>query len=151
MLYSARTHPYQYLLDELKYSLLLTSLFWIVLQKARMNWIYRLIGEYFHDVVSYKEAIEKGLILSKYCILNVDINPWICFVQNIDKYTDYKVQAFCERISASAACGGLRGLGVGWWRWLYGRSILYLDNILLKECNICPTDFVRYAVATLIN
>lgn len=71
------------------------------------------IGEYFHDVVSYKEAIEKGLILSKYCILNVDINPWICFVQNIDKNTDYKVQAFCERISASAACGGLRGLGVG--------------------------------------
>lgn len=68
------------------------------------------IGEYFHDVVSYKEAtycIEKGLILSKYCILNVDINPWI------DKYTDYKVQAFCERISASTACGGLRGLGVG--------------------------------------
>lgn len=71
------------------------------------------IGEYFHDVVSCNEAIEKGLILSKYCILNVDINPWTCFVQNIDKYTDYKVQAFCERISASAACGGLRGLGVG--------------------------------------
>lgn len=69
--------------------------------------------EYFHDVVSYKEAIEKGLILSEYCIHNEDINPWICFVQNIDKYTDYKVQAYCERISASAACGGLRGLGVG--------------------------------------
>lgn len=28
------------------------------------------------------------------------------------KYTDYKVQVFCER-TANAACGGLRGLGVG--------------------------------------
>lgn len=38
------------------------------------------IGEYFYDVVLYKEVIEKGLILSKYCIFNVDINLWICFV-----------------------------------------------------------------------
>lgn len=43
---------------------------------------------------------------------------------------------------------GVRGLGDGG---VYGWLILYLDNKLLKECNICFIDFVWYVVVILIN